>query len=175
MNPRYKYYGISAISLLIIAFSIYYLLGGTKDFVVAESGGAVYDIVGKPYKGRYSADSARVIFEDLRSKVQTGEWTGDLVEIAYSPETGDQVNQFFGVLLRGTVTEIQGNYQLKRIRPPQILQVRLGMHPLVRPSREKVEAKISGYAQERGLELEDFFLHRYLPDNSVVVEAFVKP
>ncbi len=174
INPKLKYYAVSAVSLLVIFFSIYYLLGGTRDFYVEEKAAADYDIVGKPYKGEYSAESAQVLFEEIRDKVLSGEWEGDLVEITYPPEEGEDVNQFFGVLLTGAVTQIDGAYRLKKVTAPQVLTVRLTMHGLVRPSREKVEALISGYAQERGMSLEEYYLQRYLPDNSVEVEAFVR-
>jgi hypothetical protein len=174
IDPRYKYYAISAISIAIIAFSIYFLLGGTKEYPVLESDAVKYDIVGTPFRGRYVADSAQMVFEDIRSKIVSGQWQGDLVELTYPPEGDEEINQFFGVLLTGRVTQIEGNYQLKKIRTPGSLVVNLPMHWLVRPTREKVQAKIFDYAQERGIELEDYFLQRYLPDNSVTVEAFIK-
>jgi hypothetical protein len=174
IDPRYKYYAISAVSLAIISFSIYFLLGGTKEYEVQESGAVSYDIVGTPFKGRYVADSARMVFEDIRSKIINEDWKGDLVELTYPPEDGDEINQFFGVLLTGRVTQIEGNYKLKKLRAPGSLTVKLSMHWLVRPSREKIQTMIFDYAQERGIALEDFFMQRYLPDNSVTIEAFVK-
>ncbi len=174
LDPRYKYYALSALSLAIICFCIYYLLGGTREYVVRQSEAISYDVVGTPFKGRYVADSAQLIFEDMKSKVVSGEWKGDLVELTYPPEGDDEINQFFGVLLTGRVTQVDGSYQLKKIRANSCLVVELSMHWLVRPGREKVQAMIFDYAQERGLELEDFFLQRYLPDNSVTIEAFIK-
>lgn len=172
--PQYKYYAFSAACLVVIVFSIYYLLGGTKDYYVTEGGNAAYDIAGKAYRGSYSAESARVVFEEFRDKVQRGEWKGDLVEITYPPEEDEEVNQFFGVLLTGNVTQIESDQKLIKLEAEKTLLVALEMHPLVRPSREKVEAMLYSYAQEKGWELEDYFMQRYLPDNSVVVEAFVK-
>lgn len=174
IDLRYKYYAISALSLGVIIFSIYYLLGGTAEYLVVDSGTVSYDIVGTPYQGRYVADSAQLVFEDIRSKITTNEWQGDLVEVTYEPEEGQQINQFFGVLLTGTVTQIEGDYKLKKLRAPGSLMVHLPMHWLVRPDREKIQAMLYDYAQQRGIDVENFFMQRYLPDNSVTIEVFLK-
>lgn len=174
IDPRYKYHAVSAVSVCIILFTIYFLLGGTREYRVAEAGAVNYDIVGVPYQGKYVPDSARILFEQLRTKITSNEWKGELVEITYLPQGDEEVNQFFGVLLTGRVTQIDGAYQIRKISARSSLQVRLTMHWLVRPGREKVQTMIDGYARENGMEIEDFFLQRYLTDNSVVIEAFVK-
>ncbi len=174
INPKIKYYLLSLVSLAIIFSSIYYLLGGWTKLEVSEGGAVNYDIVGTSYKGRYVADSAALVFEDIKAKVTNNVWEGDLVEITYVPEEGDEINQFFGVLLTGRVTQIEGNYRITKIRAPGILQVALTMNWMVRPNREEIQLMFDSYARENGLEIESYFLQRYYPDNSVLVEAFVK-
>lgn len=174
INPRFKYYALSLISLAVISFSIYYLLGGTREINVRLGGAVSYDIVGTDFKGRYVADSAQMVFEDIRAKIVNKEWQGELVELTYPPEEGDEINQFFGVLLKGSVTQIDGDYKLRRLRASGSLMVPLSMHWLVRPGREKVQAMIFNYAQENGLQTEDFFIQRYFPDNSVMIEVLIK-
>lgn len=173
-DPRIKYYAISIVSLLVIFTSVYYLLGGGDQLAVMEGGPVNYDIVGSNYKGRYVADSAGLMFQEIRSKVADKVWEGDLVEITYPVEEADHVNLVFGVLLTGRVTQIEGNYRISKIRAPRILQISLTMHWLVRPNREEIQATFYAYAQENGLEIEGYFLQRYYPDNSILVEAFVK-
>lgn len=135
-----------------------------------------YSMAGIEFKGRYNDPEIENIFNEVKKVVSTGEIQGTLGLIEYNDPgfNETEVSYFIGIILQNRVTELPGNYTVRRIQSRAILSVRLDVHPLVRPSKEEVETKMYALAVEKGFEIENFFLEKHFADDRLVIEGFVK-
>ncbi len=138
--------------------------------------GVDYSVAGIEFKGRYNDPEIENIFNEVKGVVSTGLIQGTLSLIEYNDSDlkEGEVQYFIGIILQNRVTKIPGNYSVRRIQSRAILSVRLDVHPLVRPSKEEVEAKMYSLAGEKGFEIENFFLEKHFADDRMVIEGFVK-
>lgn len=173
---KYFYWIVSIVSCFVIVLSIYYSLGGFNEITVVESGNNIYNIAGKEYKGRIKNDSLNMVFSEMRELVLNKKINGELCVINYRDEelANGEVHQFIGILLGDEISEIPSGISVRAFQSETTFKAGLGMHPLVMPSAEKVEKKISNYAKEKGFQLQNYSMEILYSDNSVMVEMFTK-
>lgn len=173
---KYFYWIISIVSCFVIVLSIYHYLGGFNEISVVKSGNNIYNIAGKDYQGRIKNDSLNMIFLEMRDLVLSKKINGDLCVINYREEglVSGETHQFIGILLGDEISEIPSGIKVRAFQAETTFKVGLGMHPLVMPSAEKIEKKISQYAKEKGFELQNYSMEIIYSDNSILVEMFAK-
>lgn len=173
---KYFYWIVSIVSCFVIVLSIYYYLGGFNEISVVKSGNNIYNIAGKDYQGRIKNDSLNMIFLEMRDLVSNKRINGELCVINYRDKdlANGEAHQFIGILLGDEISEIPSGIKVREFRSETTFKVGLGMHPLVRPSAEKVEKKISLYADDNGFALENYSMEILYSDNSILVEMFAK-
>tara|TARA_R110000868_G_scaffold268755_1_gene527951 strand:- start:147 stop:692 length:546 start_codon:yes stop_codon:yes gene_type:complete len=175
-QKKYLYWLVSIVSIATITVSVYHSLGGFEEIKVVKSSNNIYNIAGKEYKGRVKNDSVNIVFNEIRSLVIAGKINGEMCVINYHDEglNNNEIHQFIGILLGDEISEIPAGLSVREIKSATTFKVGLGMHPTVMPNTEKIEAVIQSYAIENGFDLEDYTLEILFPDNSVMVEMFVK-
>lgn len=167
------YLSLIAILIVVIGYSVYYLLGGFKDREVVKVGPVKRNIVGKPFRGFYKHPDLEEIWIKNRELLESGAIPGSLAVITYKSDTldNDEVHQFIGIALEGGMAEIPVGFEVKEISMDQRLMIALTMHPLVRPSPITIEELFSTFAQKEGDQLDNYTLELHFQDNSMIVEA----
>ncbi|MEQ9426187.1 MAG: hypothetical protein RJQ09_17315 [Cyclobacteriaceae bacterium] len=175
-HSKYFWHAITLLSLIVIATSIYYLLGGFKEFELKAYKGIEYDVAGVEFEGKYNDPKIEELFKQAKELVFSNEVGGTLCVIDYLDATAEeqQVHYFIGAILKNRVTELPPGYTVRKISSRGMLSITLDSHPLVRPKKDDIEARMFSLAGEKNLELENFFLEKHFEDNSVIVEGFVK-
>ncbi len=180
MNLRQKQYVYLALILaflIIIVGSIYYILGGFKEVKAIPLEGTTRTIAGKQFVTHYTDEKPRDFGRECRELLADSTMQGRLVVINYHSDTleRDQIHQFIGIALSEEMSEIPQGFEIIELETSARYAVFLSMHVIVQPRPNKIEALLFAKAQEDGNELEDFFLEVWYPDNSLVVEGWVKP
>lgn len=180
MNLRQKQYVYLALILaflIIIVGSIYYILGGFKEVKAISLEGTTRTIAGKQFVTHYTDEKPRDFGRECRELLADSTMQGRLVVINYHSDTleRDQIHQFIGIALSEEMSEIPQGFEIIELETSARYAVFLSMHVIVQPRPNKIEALLFAKAQEDGNELEDFFLEVWYPDNSLVVEGWVKP
>ncbi len=174
-QKKYIYWLVSVVSVFIITLAIYDSLGGFDEVKVTLSRNNVYNIAGKEYKGRITNDSLHATFKQIKDLIITKQVNGELCVINYHGDfKKNVVHQFVGILLNDDITELPASLEVREFKSATTFKAGLGMHPLVMPNTEKVEAKIRAVAQEKGIELAPYSMEILYPDNSILVEMFAK-
>jgi hypothetical protein len=166
---------IIVVSLSIIAGSSYYLMGGMDEVIVYELPGEQKIIVGQEFTGRYTDKTIADQFYSARRLVLDSAIRGTLVQVVYENDTlaDNEVSYFTGVEIIGTMAEVPLGYTVRKIQAESKFAVFLSMHPLVRPSPEKIEAMLASKADSLGMSLAPFIVEKHYPDNSMSVEGIV--
>ena len=174
-NSKYFYYSIIVVSIGIILFSIYYQLGGLKEFRVLPGQDVNYSIAGVEFKGNHNDRKIEEIYNKAKNLVADGRIKGTLSLIDYQSGMDDAEVQFFiGIILEERVSELPPEFEVRVIKANSVLRLVIDVHPLVRPTKPEIEAIIYAHAQSNGLVIEDYFLEKHLTDDRVIVEGFVK-
>jgi hypothetical protein len=175
MKSQRIYLTLIVVFLLIIGFSIYYLLGGFEERKVYTQEGIEKYLIGETFIGTPGQEEE--IFQMMRGLLRDSVVKGDLTVISYQNDTiaDNQVHLFVGIALSSAMAEIPVGYEKKQLATTARLRVFLTRHPLVRPPSSSIEEMISEAAAEKGWELRPFFLETYFPDNSVIVEGWRNP
>ena len=175
-NTKKFYYLIILVSFLVIVFSLYYQLGGFRQLNVEVYEQVDYAIAGREFRGSYKDPAIEEIYQFAKEQVATGKIAGTLCVIDYPGEDlgENEVNYFIGVLLLDKITELPTNYTVRRIQSPGALGVSLDTHPIVRPTKDDVEARINETALAYNLRIRDYFLEKHYADDRLVIEAFLE-
>ena len=166
---------IIAASISTIAGCAYYLMGGMDEVIVYELPGEQKIIVGQEFKGRHTDKKIAEHFYDSRKLVLDSAIRGTLVQVVYQNDSlaDNEVAYFTGVEIEGTMAEVPLGYSVRKIQASSKFAVFLSMHPLVRPSPEKIEAMLASKADSLGMSLAPFIVEKHYPDNSMSVEVLV--
>lgn len=175
MNRLQWLYGtLIIIFLIVIGVSVYYFLGGFKEVEVYQLQGTHYTIAGRFFEGKYNHPVIEKYFEESRDLVNDSYIKGDLVVVNYDYDSANQVKLFIGILLDSDMAEIPRGFSVRSFDSETRMVVFLPMHPLVRPTSRKIEKLINRKSIEEDLELDEFTIEIYYPDESMVVERWVK-
>ena len=172
----YFYFSIIILSVLIIAFTVYFHLGGLKEIQVRAYPEVNYSLAGTEFKGNYDDPEIQVLYKKAKELVLSGDINGILSVIDYPDlDLGEkEVRLFIGIILKEKITEIPTNYKVRKIESRGALGVELDMHPFVRPTKDDIESEIYLTAQKNGLDIDAYFLEKHFKDDRIKVEAFLK-
>lgn len=162
--------------LIIIVGSVYYLLGGFREVRVESLGPVERTIVGKQFNTHYTSNEPRDFGIVCRGLIENGEMDGLMTVITYHSDTlqDDEVSQFIGIALNTDMAEFPDDYEVKEMTALKRYVAIMDMHVLVQPRPHKIEAMLRERASADGHTLEAFFFELRYPDNSLVVEGWVK-
>ncbi|MBV6644713.1 MAG: hypothetical protein KI790_04655 [Cyclobacteriaceae bacterium] len=174
IRPLHIYVLVSAVSLIVIGYSVYYLLGGFDKIKVYQIEGGKWSVAGQYFEGEYSPRTIESYFERARDLILEKRMEGTLCVVNYyTDDMGeDNVKLFVGVMLGKDMTEIPQGFEVREFEAEKKLAVFLSMHPLVRPTPPKIHGLIFGEAQELNVQLQDYFFELYYQDNSMSIEGF---
>jgi len=173
-QSKYFYYALSMLFMGLIFFLAYYQLGGLKEIEVTPYDDVDYSIAGVEFKGQRNDPQIEVLFNEVKVATEDIQGTLCLMEYFDAETTKEEVLYFIGIILDNRVTELPGNYSVRRIKSRALLRATLDVHPLVRPAKEEIEAKMYQVAAENGFEIENFFLEKHFADDRLEIEGFVK-
>ncbi|MFT7030254.1 MAG: hypothetical protein ACJA2C_001650 [Marinoscillum sp.] len=176
-QKKYFYLLIILVFLGIIVSSVFYLLGGFKEVMAIPLEGTTRTLAGKRFVTHYTDEKPREFGKECRELLADSTLDGRLVVVNYHSDTleRDQIHQFIGIALSEEMSEIPQGFEILELESSARYAVFLTMHVIVQPRPNKIEALLFAKAQEDGMELDDFFLELWYPDNSLVVEGWVKP
>lgn len=175
----YLYLGIIAISLSIIGYTLYYFyeqLGGFEKLEVVELGAINRTVAGMSYRGKAQTKAYDDIINKCADQILNKKLDGTLTVITYKNDTleSNEVDLFIGITLNSSMSEIPYDFEIKNLRAELRYAVLLTMHPMVRPSVERVENVLTEQAKEDGKELRPMFMELYYDDDSMTIEAWTK-
>ena len=175
-QKKYLYWLLSFISLLVISMSIYFFLGGFHKIKVVQSKNNHYSIAGKTIQGIGVHREEKVLWEEVKKMIVDKKLHGDLCIINYRPDTLEdkEIYRFIGVLLNEDVAIIPAGYSVTEIKAETTFLAALTMHPLVRPSSEKMDNLLTDFADSLGYTVRNYTLERHYIDNSMLVEMFAE-
>jgi hypothetical protein len=163
------------ISLGVILYCTYYLLGGLKEVVVYERPAGSVLIAGHDFIGRQTQTDIAKYFNESRSLITENKINGDLVIITYPTDTlpKNQVHYFIGIMLEGEMAELPSGFEVIELKAKNKLVVYLTMNAFVRPSPASIESLFKQYANEKAYQLQGFFVEIHYQDDSMSVEAWL--
>ncbi|HHP7240079.1 MAG TPA: hypothetical protein ACFCUD_00300 [Cyclobacteriaceae bacterium] len=157
---------ISALSIIIISISGYYLynlLGGFKAIEIKTIENIDYIIAGQKYYGRATNPEIEGLFNNSKDIIIDERLSGNLAIVHYMHDSipNNYLHYLIGVSLSKYITEIPANYTIKRFRANSAYYVKLDMHAWVRPTPEKISDKVSDYAGKDNDVIEDYSIELY--------------
>lgn len=172
---RVLYLTLSVLFIAAIITSIYYFLGGYEPVKVYKMESEKRTLVGKTFYRNYTSNIPIDFGKECREMVENGQIEGLLTVIRYHHDTipDDMVYQFIGIDLNNEMAEIPREFEVKELETGTRYGVFLTMHVLVQPRPPKIEAMIREEASTQKDSLQNFFVERRYPDNSLSVEGWV--
>lgn len=156
MNQKlqtYIYYGLSLVSLVVIAISIKYLLGGYNEIVIRKGGAIDFTIAGKYVTISDTKQFGELNYE-LDQLTESGKLVGEMTQVYTFEGTLIDAEVFVGILFPNNIISLPGWMEVVPFKFEQQLSCELKMHSLVRPSREKMLQMLSKQAEASQQSLE---------------------
>lgn len=137
---KYVYYGITIVSLVVIAISIKYLLGGYEPLKVESIGPSEFTVAGSMFEGKENSTAHQESIATIQNYIEAGKLKGEFTVIHY-PQADAQAGyqQFIGAVLTGNVFTFPSSLQIKEYETPDALGLEVEMHPLFRPSVDEIK------------------------------------
>ncbi len=173
------YLGVIAASLTIIGFSLNYFykqMGGYDELNVITLEPVNRTIVGTSYRGKAQTPVYEELVANCVDQIRNNKLDGVLTIISHKHDTleANEVNLFVGISLNSAMAEIPYDFEVKELESKDRYAVMLSMHPMVRPSVNKVEKLIIDQAAADSKTLEPMFMELYYMDDSMTVEAWTQ-
>ena len=160
--------------LLVVALGAFYILGGFNEPKLEVTEVDTYKVAGNYYRGIYERDTIAALFFNSKGMLEANSLSGDLAVINFRPLTEDSVHMFVGVLLEKEAAEISQGTEAIAIEGGKMIRATIESHSVVMPTREKIEAKIEKFATENNLAITDTTIERYVADDKLIIEKFIK-
>ncbi len=173
------YGAIILVSLGIIGYTLRYYygqMGGFDELPVYRLESQNRILVGKRIKSRPTDPAFKNQYLRCQRMISKKEIKGTLTVLTYYDSLQDnQKDQFIGITLDHDMAEVPVDFEISEMTTGERLVVFLPMHPMVRPSPERVEGIILAKAQTDSIDLVPFFNEYHYDDNSMSIEAWIVP
>ncbi len=178
-KPLPLYLVIIFLSLAVIGYTLFHFykqMGGFDELQVVELEPIKRTIVGSSYQGKAQTPKYEELVAKCVDQIKNNQLKGVLTIVSHKHDTleNNEMNIFVGVTLQSTMAEIPYDFEVKEFTSNKRYAVYLSMHPVVRPSVERVEKLLEDYAKSNSEELLPLFIESYDMDNSMTVEAWTK-
>ena len=160
--------------LLIVALAAFYILGGFNEAKLEVTEVNAYKVAGNYYEGIYERDTIAALFFKSKGILDAKILSGDLTVINFGVFTEDSVHMVVGILLEKQAVEIPEGIEVIDIKGGKMIRATIESHNVVMPTREKIEAKIEKFASENELSVADTTIERYVADDKLIIEKFIK-
>lgn len=173
---KYVYYGITAVSIVVLGLSVKYLLGGYDEIVIEETEDINYVIAGKYIEKTWSDDQKEAWEQELSSRLSEERVKGKKVEVVFFPDSLEAASgtRFSGIAMSGNIVTIPPGYQVIDMYEPNGLKTLLRMNSIVRPSIEKLRKMMVKTAADNYQKLDDRVLLFYGQQDSLTVMVGAK-
>jgi hypothetical protein len=161
--------GITIFLALLLA--LYNWLGGFKEVEIQTLDNLSYEIIGKPYTGRYKDQQIEQDFNEIKQKVEQKELEGTFAIITYKEpsEHEGEIEIFTGVIMNKVPETLPQGYEHRTITAPKAVQAEMEAHPAVLPPAEKVRQQMEAYAEQQKLNLQEITIDKYLGEGHLQV------
>lgn len=172
------YLTIIILSLVIIAVSTYYTLGGFDPVDVFVMEGKSRTVIGNEYIEKFEPSTFKQKMDSARSAINSGVLDGMLTVVFYENEMigADSVHYFLGASKDqiSDVLKLPAGYEYQEFKTDKVFKVFITQHWLVRPSPAEVAEIVKVKAIEEGEVLLPFSFELYYEDESLSVEFWAR-
>ncbi|GEM_PF-7124326 len=171
----YVYYGITAVSIVVVILSVKYLLGGYDKVSIVSSEAIDYVIAGK-YIDDWSDEEKQAFEQELNDRLVDGKMRGKMIEVLFFSDSLDKAvpTEFMGIAMQGSIVTIPSGYKVVDIYEPEALEVLLTMHRWVRPSYQDLRNQMEDKSKEEGKNLDERLLLFSGQNDSLTVIAGIR-
>lgn len=167
-----KVLGFSVSLIVILLAVVYYKLGGFNSLQVETIEVNNYHLVGRYFEGSYKRDTVGRYFEEMRSYLDTGILTGQLV-IIYNQELigkHGKTRSFIGIMLEQNLLSSIDDLEKREIPAKGSIRVSKDAHIAVMPNPDRIDRLIQAYAKDEDLTASELNIEIYYDNNRLVIE-----
>ncbi len=163
-------------AVIVCASIVYYALGGFNEIALEVTEISDYKLVGKHYEGVYERDTIAALFYDAKDLSESLGLPGKLTVVDIKNASAvDSISIFIGVQLQSHNEKTPEGATIRDISGGRVVRAIIESHSIVMPTREKTEERMNKFAHENNLEFKGITIERYVSEDKLIIEKFIKP